>query len=141
LPSFLFDQSKASPEDDLAGCMEGFILVRTVKHLLTSDGIPGKSKGPTHPSIAKMYKIKKMTGHLIAYGACQAHYALSSLDSWRHHDGKFDLQKFYVSIVDMYKDIPDDPWAMASLTWWNKYVNGFFVTLSDVLYLFQGGFW
>ncbi|KAK0460297.1 hypothetical protein IW261DRAFT_1429262 [Armillaria novae-zelandiae] len=45
LPSFLFDQSKVLPEDDLARCMEGFVLVRTVKHLLTSAGIPSKSKG------------------------------------------------------------------------------------------------
>ncbi|KAK0471656.1 hypothetical protein IW261DRAFT_1666963 [Armillaria novae-zelandiae] len=124
LPSFLFDQSKVLPKDDLAGCMEGFVLVRTVKHLLTSDGIPSKLKGPTRPSIVKMYKIKKMTGRLIAYGACQAHYALSSLDSWRCRDGKFDLQKFYSSIVDMYEDIPDDPWAVASLAWWNKEVFG-----------------
>ncbi|KAK0238381.1 hypothetical protein EDD85DRAFT_1000692 [Armillaria nabsnona] len=124
LLSFLFDQSKALSEDDLAGCMEGFVLVRTVKHLLTSDGIPGKSKGPTRPSIAKMYKIKKMTGRLIAYGACQAHYALSSLDSWTRRNGKFDLQKFYYSIVDMYEDFPEDPWAVASLAWWNKEVFG-----------------
>ncbi|SJL14235.1 uncharacterized protein ARMOST_17691 [Armillaria ostoyae] len=124
LLSFLFNQSKASSEDDLVGCMEGFVLVRTVKHLLTSDGIPGKSKGPTRPSIAKMYKIKKMTGRLIVYGACQAHYALSSLDSWTRRDGKFDLQMFYYSIVDMYEDFPEDPWAVASLAWWNKEVFG-----------------
>ncbi|KAK0433072.1 hypothetical protein EV421DRAFT_1910364 [Armillaria borealis] len=124
LPSFLFDQLKASPEEDLAGSMWGYVLVRMVKHLLTSDGIPGKSKGPTHPSIVKIYKINKITGHIIVYGACQARYTLSSVDGWTCCDGKFDLQKFYEVIVDMYEDFPEDPWAVESLAWWNKEIFG-----------------
>ncbi len=44
---------------------------QTVKHLFLSDGIPGKTKGPTWPPIAKIYKIKAITGRIIAYGACQ----------------------------------------------------------------------
>ncbi|KAK0431437.1 hypothetical protein EV421DRAFT_1743106 [Armillaria borealis] len=124
LPSFLFDQSKVSSEDALAGCMEGYVLVRMVKHLLTSNGIPGRSKGLTCPPITKIYKITKIMGHIIAYGACQAHYAFSSVDSWTRCDGKFDLQKFYEAVVDMYEDFPEDPWAIASLAWWNKEVFG-----------------
>ncbi|KAK0439079.1 uncharacterized protein EV420DRAFT_1735635, partial [Desarmillaria tabescens] len=124
LPSFLFDQSKASLDDDLAGCMEGYVLVRTVKHLLLSDGIPGKTKGPTRPPIAKIYKIKTITGRIIAYGACQARYALSSVDGWTRWDGKFNLAKLYDTIVDMYEDFPEDPWAVQSLAWWNKEIFG-----------------
>ncbi|KAK0243691.1 hypothetical protein EDD85DRAFT_784245 [Armillaria nabsnona] len=124
LPSFLFDQSKISLDDDLAGCMEGYVLVRTVKHLFLSDGIPGKTKGPTRSPIAKIYKIKAITGHIIAYGACQAHYALSSVDGWTCRDGKFNLVKLYDTIVDMYEDFPEDPWAVQSLAWWNKEIFG-----------------
>ncbi|KAK0188833.1 hypothetical protein F5146DRAFT_1140393 [Armillaria mellea] len=100
------------------------ISTSMVKHLLTSDGIPGKLKGLTHLSIAKMYKIKMITGHIIAYGACQACYALSSVDGWTCCDGKFNLEKFYEVIVDMYEDFSEDLWAMESLVWWNKEIFG-----------------
>lgn len=44
---------------------------QTVKHLFLSDGIPGKTKGPTCSPIAKIYKIRAITRYIIAYDACQ----------------------------------------------------------------------
>ncbi len=32
------------------------------------------------------------------------------------------MNKFYVAIVDLFEQYPDDEWVTATLGWWNEYV-------------------
>ncbi len=70
--------------------------------------------------------MRKITGHHIAYATCQvrcilsfiglltllylfqARYALCAKDSWTEHDGAFDMEAFYLAIVDLFEDYPDN---------------------------------
>ncbi|KAK0489392.1 hypothetical protein IW261DRAFT_1290156, partial [Armillaria novae-zelandiae] len=121
-PSFLYDQDLYNPKNDEAGLMKGYLLLRVYLHIFCSNGDPTKQEGLKQGSIAKINGIRSVTGWQIAYVACQAHYALSSKDSWTEQDGTFNMATFYNSVVTMFESYPDDEWCLDTLAWWNKYI-------------------
>lgn len=32
------------------------------------------------------------------------------------------MEAFYLAIVDLFEDYPDNKWAVKTLAWWNEYV-------------------
>ncbi|KAK0479047.1 hypothetical protein EDD18DRAFT_1364491 [Armillaria luteobubalina] len=123
-PSFLYSQELHKPDNIESGLMKGYLLLQVFKHIFCSTGDPMKQGGTKHHNVARINRMHKITGHHIAYAACQMRYALCAKDSWTKHDGAFDMDTFYVAIVNLFEEYPEDEWAKATLGWWNEEVFG-----------------
>ncbi|SJL13005.1 uncharacterized protein ARMOST_16441 [Armillaria ostoyae] len=93
-------------------------------NLICDNGDPTKQEGKKRRNIAKINRMHQVTGRHIAYAACQTRYALSSKTAWCEQDGAFNMNTFYVAIVDLFEQYPDDEWVTATLGWWNEQVFG-----------------
>ncbi|KAK0495235.1 hypothetical protein EDD18DRAFT_1354450 [Armillaria luteobubalina] len=106
-PSFVYNQDLYNPLDAKTGLM------------VTPQNRMGQNVGVSQRSM-----VFVVTGHMIAYAACQTHYALSSKDGWCKQDRAFNMTAFYGSIVTLFEDQPDDIWVLQTLAWWNEQVFG-----------------
>ena len=54
----------------------------------------------------------------------QARFFLSTAEVWGPEDGDFNLEQFYLTIVELFEPDPGDPgdngWATATLAWWDR---------------------
>ncbi|PBK80923.1 hypothetical protein ARMGADRAFT_1039719 [Armillaria gallica] len=93
-------------------------------HIDTSNGDPTKQEVKKWCNIAKINHIHQVTGCYIVYAACQTRYALSSKNTWCEQDGAFNMNMFYVAIMDLFEQYPDNEWAIETLHWWNQQIFG-----------------
>ncbi|SJL06847.1 uncharacterized protein ARMOST_10189 [Armillaria ostoyae] len=121
-PSFLYCQKLHKPNDIESGLMRGYLLLQVFQHIFCSTEDPTKQGGTKCRNVAKINRMHKITGHHIAYAACQTRYALCAKDSWTKRDGAFDMDAFYMAIINLFEEYPDDKWATATLAWWNEQV-------------------
>ncbi|KAK0477744.1 hypothetical protein EDD18DRAFT_1114540 [Armillaria luteobubalina] len=121
-PSFLYSQELHKLDNIESGLMKGNLLSQVFKHIFCSTRDPTKQGGTKHCNVARINQMHKITGHHIAYATCQTRYALCAKDSWTKHDGTFDMDTFYVAIVNLFEEYPEDEWAKATLGWWNEEV-------------------
>ncbi|KAK0493655.1 hypothetical protein EDD18DRAFT_1108023 [Armillaria luteobubalina] len=121
-PSFLYSQELHKLDNIESGLMKGNLLSQVFKHIFCSTGDPTKQGGTKHCNVARINQMHKITGHHIAYATCQMRYALCAKDSWTKHDGAFNMDTFYVAIVNLFEEYPEDEWAKATLGWWNEEV-------------------
>jgi hypothetical protein len=42
------------------------------------------------------------------------------MEEWGELDGDFNQKRFFDSIVSLFEMDPKDPWAIETLTWWDK---------------------
>ncbi|KAK0438868.1 uncharacterized protein EV420DRAFT_1486520 [Desarmillaria tabescens] len=123
-PSFMYDQAMWTPEDEEIGLTRGYLLLRVFLHIFCSNRDPTKQEDKKRCNIAKINRMHQVTGHHIVYAACQTRYVLSSKTAWCEQDGTFNMNTFYVAIVDLFEQYPDDEWVTATLGWWNEQIFG-----------------
>ncbi|KAK0432005.1 hypothetical protein EV421DRAFT_1742615 [Armillaria borealis] len=116
-PSFLYCQKLHKLNNIESGLLRGYLLLWVFQHIFCSTGDLTKQGGMKCHNVAKINRMHKITGHHIAYAACQ--------DSWTKHDGAFDMDTFYMAIIDLFEEYPDNKWATATLAWWNEYIQVF----------------
>ncbi|XP_006456661.1 hypothetical protein AGABI2DRAFT_181181, partial [Agaricus bisporus var. bisporus H97] len=100
-PLFLYDEDMMQAGDIMAGLCRGFLLLRVVEEMLFGSGKPRVTKHATKDSIAVKYGITQITPSIIAYGATQARFALSSIREWPMQDMLFELDEFYYNVLEI----------------------------------------
>jgi hypothetical protein len=87
-------------------------------------------------SKAGIYALTTVTARTIAYAcvqagfsldciflfvnSCKTYIALSDMKQWGPLAGLFYLDEFYDTVVSMFEDNADTPWAKETLGWWNE---------------------
>ncbi|KAK0473867.1 hypothetical protein IW261DRAFT_1569233 [Armillaria novae-zelandiae] len=102
-PSFMYDQDLYDKNNMFSGLMQGYLLV--LRHIFFSNGDPMKQSGLKRAALTKLFGIKKITAHHIAYAACLTRFGLCSKDAWQLYDGAFHLDVFY-------SQSPLNPWPL-----------------------------
>ncbi|KAK0442554.1 hypothetical protein EV421DRAFT_1903980 [Armillaria borealis] len=111
-------------KDEEIRLTRGYLLLRVFLHILCNNGNPTKQESKKQYNIAKINRMHQVTGCHIAYAACQTRYVLSSKTAWCEQDSAFNMNTFYIAIVDLFKQYPNDEWVTVMLGWWNEQVFG-----------------
>ncbi|KAG1836800.1 hypothetical protein DFJ58DRAFT_669374, partial [Suillus subalutaceus] len=145
-PTFLYEKYTASADNLEEGLFKGGILVKAYKAVFTSPSsakdVEGDGDGAdisannrraqkshhrlkVKKHVTHIIKMKKVTPRSIAYIACQARFALSSVTSWQSVDGDFDYIQFWRTIVDVFEKVPGQSAQRRVdhlLEWWTRCV-------------------
>ncbi|KAK0458695.1 hypothetical protein IW261DRAFT_1579413 [Armillaria novae-zelandiae] len=103
-PSFMYDQDLYDKNNMFSGLI---------------NGDPMKQSGLKQATLMKLFGIKKITSHHIAYAACLTQFGLCSKDAWQLCDGAFHLDVLYYAVVDLFEMFPEEKWVTETLAWWN----------------------
>ncbi|KAJ7053134.1 hypothetical protein C8F01DRAFT_554380 [Mycena amicta] len=100
-PSFLYPFGQKNDTTALRNFLASPILLRALKAILQGPSSALKSDGfhAGRKAVAKIINLRTVTPRVIAYGACQVRFALSSMQAWNRWDGNFDYEKFFWMIV------------------------------------------
>ncbi|KAJ7099063.1 hypothetical protein C8R44DRAFT_747756 [Mycena epipterygia] len=104
LPAFLYKWGQVYNPDDLdAGLLEGHTFRYCAKHIYKGPGSalegPGANKGKG--GNADINGVTALTDRDMGYVACQARFAMSSVESWSEMDGEFSYVDFYWKVVEL----------------------------------------
>nr|GAT45240.1 predicted protein [Mycena chlorophos] len=102
LPAFLFPVGQKNDRTVLVNLLTGEIMIQAAKILYhgpsalnTGDGCRGSGK----EGHAELLGLTTFTPRLIAYIACQVRFALSSVGTYNHIDGRFNYDHFFNYIL------------------------------------------
>jgi len=111
------------------------------RHIFTgpSTAATGESSKATKACKAKIHHLTKPTPKTIAYAAAmvgpstrlctanalsiQARFMMSSVETWNKRDGKFNLERFWHNIVQLFECAEQygvERWANETLNWFNR---------------------
>ncbi|KAJ6478910.1 hypothetical protein C8R45DRAFT_1101350 [Mycena sanguinolenta] len=122
-PSCFYADGDYDPENPERGLFRSLFLLRVARHIWT--GPASAMDGAT-----KIKKICAASAHgsfhitpeKLGYVGVHAR-TLISTSQWTDKDGKFDYEKFFNRIVDLFADA-DDPWVVETLEWYQKGIFG-----------------
>ncbi|KAJ6552937.1 hypothetical protein B0H19DRAFT_1263374 [Mycena capillaripes] len=125
LPSFLWADGSYDPDNWDRGLLRGDLLLRTVRHIWTgpSSACTGLKDGIPAVCNARLHAKYTVDPEIIACAATQARTMLSTKD-WKLRDGSFNNEEFYDAIIKLFSGLPDDPWAVETLDWYQRNVFG-----------------
>ncbi|KAH0826949.1 hypothetical protein J3R83DRAFT_4576 [Lanmaoa asiatica] len=122
-PRFLYENNHYNLSEPAKGLFKGSILLKEFKliftsptsvdvdenQLIVSNVLAKRCHGErhTHPTMANLLKMKRVTPQAITYIAVQVQFALSSCGTWRLVDELFNHQDFYNTIIRWFKEMED----------------------------------
>ncbi|KAG6816711.1 hypothetical protein H0H87_003686 [Tephrocybe sp. NHM501043] len=89
-------------------------------HIFTSptSAISG-NPSTTKLSKAFLHSLTTVTSQTLAYAAVQAQFTISSVEAWSICNASFNYKIFYLNIIAVFEDKPENPWVQETLHWWN----------------------
>ncbi|KAG1816213.1 hypothetical protein EV424DRAFT_1348290 [Suillus variegatus] len=147
-PLFLYEKYTVNRDNLEEGLLKSKLLVLAFKAIFTSPSSAKEAEGDgdgadiiennrrarrksdqpkVKTCVASIINMGKVTPRSIAYVACQVHFSLSSVSSWRTVDGDFDYEAFWNNIVDFFEDVPGPVTrrkVQKLLEWWTRKIFG-----------------
>ncbi|KAG2131107.1 hypothetical protein BD769DRAFT_1627812 [Suillus cothurnatus] len=121
-PLFLYTDYRYDPEDPWNGLFQSALLVCAYKHVFTSPSSVDREPKATRSGNARIHGMTRVTLPSVAYIATQVRFALTSSPVFSRTDTVADSERFYNSILDVFKD-PDEKQEVDNLViWWNRQV-------------------
>ncbi|ETW75358.1 hypothetical protein HETIRDRAFT_430760 [Heterobasidion irregulare TC 32-1] len=127
-PAFIYKDYQYDPSDRKKGLFRGHLLICAWRAIYIGPSAarlgPDSKIARTKSSNAKLHGANVVTLQTIVYAACQACFAISSIEMWSPDDGTFNYPIFYRRIVELFERYQADKWTKDALAWWNKMVFG-----------------
>ncbi|ETW85813.1 hypothetical protein HETIRDRAFT_448800 [Heterobasidion irregulare TC 32-1] len=127
-PAFVYKDYQYDPSDREKGLFRGHLLICAWRAIYIGPSAarlgPDSKIACTKSGNAKLHGANVVTPRTIAYAACQARFAISSIEMWSPDDGTFNYPIFYRRIVELFERYQADKWTKDTLAWWNKTVFG-----------------
>ncbi|KAK7692024.1 hypothetical protein QCA50_005429 [Cerrena zonata] len=94
------------PKDENEGLFKGYFLIRVLRNLYTGyrsvrNGPDKISKRSRAQNAAQRMGVSELTVRMIAYGCCQAQFAINNQGRWDESYYDFDLKDFYWNVVEL----------------------------------------
>ncbi|KZP11713.1 hypothetical protein FIBSPDRAFT_756419 [Athelia psychrophila] len=142
-PSFVYENCRYDPEEPWQGLFRGAFLVLAYKHIFTSPSSVDSETKATRSGNARIHGMTAVTLPSIAYVATQVRFALSSQSTFARTDSITDTERFYNSIMVLFRN-KDELSEVNELTaWWNRYVKHLHICLlfiAQLIHLFKANF-
>ncbi|KAK7681458.1 hypothetical protein QCA50_015550 [Cerrena zonata] len=127
LPSFLWDQTVADPNDITVGLFRGPLLVSCFRNIFTGPRTGDSDETGMQPGkscFIQMYNIASVIPIMIGYIAILIRFALNSQRAWKVQDGDFKADECLKYMLGLFGSEEEEGkvWATQTIEWWNLQV-------------------
>ncbi|KAF8130925.1 hypothetical protein K438DRAFT_2032079, partial [Mycena galopus ATCC 62051] len=131
-PSCFYAEGAFDPDDPEKGLFRSQFILRVLRHIWTapSSALHGAKKVPRMCN-ARTHGQMKVTPEMLGYACVQARTLISTSD-WTHKDGKYNYEKLFANVVDLFEVDETDVWAVETLEWLTRGVFNAGEDASDV---------
>ncbi|KAJ7732327.1 hypothetical protein DFH07DRAFT_968430 [Mycena maculata] len=124
-PSFFWAEGSYDPEDLDNGLLRGHLLLRVFRHIWTAptSALNGLDKGIPAVCNARVHAKYSVEPEMVGYACAQARTILST-KQWDVRDSAYNYERMFNAVVKLFSGLPDDPWALETLEWYQDNVFG-----------------